>query len=99
MENKKLGSQTYVLANPPVILSAGNAVGEKEGQGPLAGTFDHIDPDDTFGQDSWEKAESAMQRRALLQRADKGRTARRSAGPALFRRPAESVYRLLLCRP
>ncbi len=65
MNDKKLGGRTYALSQPPVILSGGNAVGKKEGQGPLAGTFDHIDHDDTFGQDSWEKAESAMQRLAL----------------------------------
>ena len=42
-----------------------SVVGKKEGDGPLADTFDFISQDDTFGEKSWEKAESAMQKLAL----------------------------------
>ena len=65
MTNKKLGSQTVCLSHPPVILGGGNAVGKKEGEGPLASTFDYIAPDDTYGESTWEKSESAMQKKAL----------------------------------
>ena len=65
MTNKKLGSQTVCLSHPPVILGSGNAVGKKEGEGPLASTFDYIAPDDTYGESTWEKSESAMQKKAL----------------------------------
>ena len=47
------------------ILCAGSVVGGKEREGPLGGLFDMHDRDDQFGQDTWEKAESEMQRRAL----------------------------------
>ena len=66
-----------MLAHPPVFLGTGNVVGKKEGEGPLATCFDYIDADDTFGESTWEKAESAMQKQALdlaLDRAGMGST-------------------------
>ena len=65
MTTKKLGSQTAALANPPTLAAWANVVGKKEGEGPLATAFDYIDSDDTFGESTWEKAESAMQKQAL----------------------------------
>ncbi|MBQ7379306.1 MAG: stage V sporulation protein AD [Clostridia bacterium] len=47
------------------LLSSGSVVGCKEHQGPLGNLFDMHDTDDRFGQKTWEKAESEMQRRAL----------------------------------
>ena len=61
----KMGQQTVCLTRDIYILAAGSAVGKKEGEGPLGRCFDSVDEDDTFGQDSWEKAESAMQGKAL----------------------------------
>lgn len=57
------------------IISAGNAVGKKEYEGPLGALFDTHDEDDRFGKDTWEKAESEMQRLAFnmaLKKADLG---------------------------
>lgn len=65
MTTKKLGSQTAALANPPTLAAWANVVGKKEGEGPLAAAFDYIDSDDTFGEATWEKSESAMQKQAL----------------------------------
>ena len=65
MTTKKIGTQTAALANPPTLASWANVAGKKEGEGPLAGTFDYIDGDDTFGESTWEKSESAMQKQAL----------------------------------
>ena len=65
MEQKKLGAQSVRFSTPPVILASANAAGKKEGEGPLAATFDTIGQDDRFGQNSWEKAESEMQKLAL----------------------------------
>ena len=65
MTTKKLGRQTVAFASPPTIAGYGNVVGKKEGEGPLAASFDLINEDDTFGESSWEKAESTMQRLAL----------------------------------
>lgn len=47
------------------ILCAASVVGRKEREGPLGDHFDYVEPSDRFGQDSWEKAESEMQRMAL----------------------------------
>ena len=71
MSTKKLGLQTVALSNPPSIIGHANVVGKKEGQGPLKETFDYIDKDDTFGQPSWEKSESEMQKQALTAALDK----------------------------
>lgn len=53
------------LKRSPKILSYYSVVGSKEHQGPLGAFFDEFSSDDKFGQDSWEKAESEMQSRAL----------------------------------
>ena len=71
MPNKKLGRQTVALAQPPAIIGHANVVGKKEGDGPLANSFDHIEQDDTFGEKSWEKAETTMQKMALALALDK----------------------------
>ena len=47
------------------FISTGNAVGKKEFEGPLGERFDMHDTDDRFGKNTWEKAESEMQRLAL----------------------------------
>ena len=61
----KVGGQTVLFENGPHIVGFGCVAGRKEGQGPLGRQFGHVDTDDRFGQDSWEKAESEMQKRAL----------------------------------
>lgn len=47
------------------LIATGNAVGKKEFEGPLGERFDMHDEDDRFGKNTWEKAESEMQRLAL----------------------------------
>lgn len=47
------------------FISTGNAVGKKEYEGPLGERFDMHDIDDRFSKNTWEKAESEMQRLAL----------------------------------
>ena len=47
------------------FISMGNAVGKKEFEGPLGEFFDIHDEDDRFGKETWEKAESEMQRLAF----------------------------------
>ena len=73
MTTKKLGKQTVAFAAPPSIAGHANVVGKKEGEGPLAKSFDLINQDDTFGEKSWEKAESAMQKLALSAALDKAK--------------------------
>lgn len=47
------------------FISFGNAVGRKEYEGPLGEKFDTHDVTDRFGMDTWEGAESEMQRIAF----------------------------------
>ena len=76
MEQKRLGRQTVALARPPVLTGWAGVAGKKEGEGPLAAQFHYVSQDDSFGEKSWEKAESAMQRMALSAALDQaGRTA------------------------
>ncbi len=65
MTNKKLGGQTFALNDPPVIAGYGSVGGHKESEGPLGRYLDAISEDDTFGEKTWEKAESAMQKQAV----------------------------------
>ena len=76
MEQKRLGRQTVALARPPVLTGWAGVAGKKEGEGPLAAQFHYVSQDDSFGEKSWEKAESTMQRMALSAALDQaGRTA------------------------
>ena len=60
MALKRVGKHTVKFENPPKIIGAASIVGPKEGKGPLKDYFDIILDDDTFGKDSYEKAECAM---------------------------------------
>lgn len=71
MPHKKTGRQTVAFDSPPFLIGHANIVGKKEGEGPLANSFDHIEQDDTFGEATWEKSETAMQRLALSAALDK----------------------------
>lgn len=59
------GRYTLKLSgNTGIIGSA--AVGAKaEGEGPLASEFDYLYPDDGIGQETWEKAESELHKKAV----------------------------------
>jgi len=49
-----------MFKNPPVIAATATIVGPKEGEGPLAQTFDKIVEDPYYAEKSWEKAERRM---------------------------------------
>lgn len=65
MKNK-LGKQTFLFSMAPRIVGSYSIVGEKEGKGPMAKWFDMILEDDTYGEKTWEKAESKMLKQAML---------------------------------
>ena len=71
MCGKHLGRQTVRFDSPPSILAAASVAGKKEGEGPLGTCFDLVSQDTTFGQSSWEKAESQMQSLALQKALEK----------------------------
>lgn len=56
----KLGKQTYLMQRSVSVRAWAAVGGKKEGEGPLGQRFDLVTQDSTFGQDSWEKAESKM---------------------------------------
>ncbi len=60
-----LGRQSIRLPEPVYIIDSASIVGKKEGEGPLGNLFDRVGEDDSFGCDSWENAESYLQREAL----------------------------------
>ena len=68
---KKQGN-TYCFDDPPRVLSYASVVGKKEGEGPLSRDFDYITKDNTFGEQTWEKAESRMMSMAFERVLNKG---------------------------
>lgn len=62
------GAQSLGFTEAPFLLSAGTIVGQKESQGPLGKLFDEHgeDKENLFGKETWEEAESEMQKRACL---------------------------------
>ena len=68
---KKQGN-TYCFDDPPRVLSYASVVGKKEGEGPLSRDFDYISNDNTFGEQTWEKAESRMMSMAFERVLNKG---------------------------
>ena len=63
--NKMITDRIIRFSNAPAIVSTATAVGKKEAEGPIGGYFDLRERSDLFGQDTFEQAESEMQRQAL----------------------------------
>ncbi len=61
----RVGRYTVRMDRPPVIKGYASVVGKKEGEGPLADEFDQVENDTTFGEKTWEKAESRLQNDTL----------------------------------
>lgn len=62
---KRIGKSTILLENKPSIIGYGSVVGKKENEGPLGEEFDAYDEDCRFGEESFEKAESRLQKIAV----------------------------------
>lgn len=62
---KRQGCRTVSFDHPVYVSAHAAIVGQKEGEGPLQGTFDMVSGDTHFGQKTWELAESRMQRIAI----------------------------------
>ena len=60
-----IGGRSYLFARPPVLRGWAAVGSKREGEGPLGGEFDAIEPDSTFGQKSWERAESFLHHKVL----------------------------------
>ena len=64
-ESPILGKQSVSLKKPVYIIESASVVGKKEGEGPLGELFDLVGEDDMFGGQTWEDAESTLQKEAL----------------------------------
>ena len=73
MNEKRTGQRTIALGTPPSVLAFANIGGKFEAQGPLSGYFDELSQDSFFGEKTWEKAESAMQKRVVQRALDQAR--------------------------
>lgn len=68
---KRIGKRTIIFENKPRIISYGSVVGKKEHEGPLSNEFDSYTTDSFFGEKSFEKAESKLQKTAVQTALDK----------------------------
>lgn len=59
------GKQSIKIPIPVYILASASVVGKREGEGPISSLFDVIGQDDLFGCDTWEEAESTLQKEAV----------------------------------
>ena len=73
MSEKRIGRRTIALGTPPSVLSFANIGGKFEAEGPLSGYFDELSQDSFFGEKTWEKAESAMQKKVVRRALDQAR--------------------------
>ncbi|MBR1770598.1 MAG: stage V sporulation protein AD [Lachnospiraceae bacterium] len=62
---QRLGTSSIQLETPVFIIGSASVVGKKEGEGPLGLLFDVVGNDDFFGCDTWEEAESSLQKHAV----------------------------------
>lgn len=60
------GKQSIVFEKAPYIVTSASIAGKKESEGPLGNMFDIVGKDDLFGEDTWEAAESTLQKEACL---------------------------------
>ena len=68
---KRIGNRTIGLENGAYISAFASAVGPKEKEGPLREHFDLTFEDEFLGEDSFEKAESALQKAAVKKAIEK----------------------------
>lgn len=61
----RVGRYTIRLEGNAAVKGYASVAGKKEGEGPLADGFDYISEDNSFGEKTWEKAESRLQKDAL----------------------------------
>ena len=62
---QRIGQRTLRLQNRPAVAGYAAVVGKKEGEGPLADQFDKITEDPLLGEETFEKAESTLQKTAV----------------------------------
>mgnify|MGYP002548888830 FL=1 len=69
--SKRLGKQTVRMQNGVGIAGYASIAGKKEGEGPLRRYFDILMEDAEWGEKTWEKTESKMQKSAVAHAVEK----------------------------
>ena len=64
-KNLRLGAASIAFSQPLYIESAASIVSQKEADGPLGDLFDLVCEDPMFGCDTWESAESTLQKETV----------------------------------
>ena len=62
---KRIGRHTLLLTCSPSVIGYAAVGARKEKQGPLADYFDLLSEDSSFGEKTWEQAETLMQKKAV----------------------------------
>lgn len=62
---KRIGKRTISINNGTGVLAFAGVAGKKEGEGPLGEKIDKIFEDSLLGQETWEQAESQLQKNAV----------------------------------
>ena len=63
--HQRVGRASVRLNEGIYIVNSASVVGTKEGEGPLGGLFDQVGSDDLFDCNTWEEAESELQKNAV----------------------------------
>ncbi|ROR27308.1 stage V sporulation protein AD [Mobilisporobacter senegalensis] len=63
-QTKIVGKQSIQFENPPYVIGYSSIAGKKESEGPLGTCFDKIEEDPMVGENTWEEAESKLQKEA-----------------------------------
>ena len=71
------GKASLCLEHPAYIIGMASVAGKKEGEGPIGAGIDVVEQDPMFGAETWEQAESAMQKQAADLALEKGDIHRR----------------------
>lgn len=71
MSYNKLGKQTIIFKNKPIMKSCYSIVGEKEGNGNFKDFFDYVLVNDLFDEKSYEKAERKILELCMFKAIDK----------------------------
>ncbi len=61
----KLSREVFRFSSPPSVKAFASVAGKMESEGPLGEYFDICEEDSYFGEDTWEKAESRLQKTAV----------------------------------
>ncbi|MCM1226804.1 MAG: stage V sporulation protein AD [Clostridium sp.] len=62
---KKINKCTFLMDNKPSIKAYASIAGQKESEGPIGRCFDKTESDSHFGQETWEQAESELQKQTV----------------------------------